>query len=68
MALADSPAPSKTLADIRDVCVHHCSPYVGGRAAAPEASRTFGRYESVLTIRDVMPCCYVAMETYTDYI
>ncbi|KAG7218368.1 hypothetical protein INR49_006883 [Caranx melampygus] len=43
MALADSPAPSKMLADVRDVCAHHCSPYIGGRPAAPEASRTFGR-------------------------
>ncbi|XP_015240484.1 PREDICTED: serine/threonine-protein kinase ULK2 [Cyprinodon variegatus] len=43
MALADSPVPNKTLADCRDVCSHHCSPYLMGRAAAPEASRTFGR-------------------------
>uniref|UniRef100_A0A665WRQ2 non-specific serine/threonine protein kinase n=1 Tax=Echeneis naucrates TaxID=173247 RepID=A0A665WRQ2_ECHNA len=26
MALADSPVPTKTLADVRDVCAHHCSP------------------------------------------
>uniref|UniRef100_A0A665WRT5 non-specific serine/threonine protein kinase n=1 Tax=Echeneis naucrates TaxID=173247 RepID=A0A665WRT5_ECHNA len=30
MALADSPVPTKTLADVRDVCAHHCSPYAGG--------------------------------------
>ncbi|XP_044058451.1 serine/threonine-protein kinase ULK2 isoform X4 [Siniperca chuatsi] len=43
MALADSPVPTKTLADARDICAHHCSPYLIGRPAAPEASRTFGR-------------------------
>ncbi|KAK2847529.1 hypothetical protein Q5P01_010528 [Channa striata] len=43
MALADSPVPTKTLADSRDICAHHCSPYLIGRPAAPEASRTFGR-------------------------
>uniref|UniRef100_A0A672GWU6 non-specific serine/threonine protein kinase n=1 Tax=Salarias fasciatus TaxID=181472 RepID=A0A672GWU6_SALFA len=43
MALVDGPQPTKTLADARDICVHHCSPYLAGRAAAPEASRTFGR-------------------------
>ncbi|KAM6932655.1 serine/threonine-protein kinase ULK2 isoform 1-T1 [Lycodopsis pacificus] len=43
MALADSPVPTKTLADARDICAHHCSPYLSGRPAAPEASRTFGR-------------------------
>lgn len=43
MALADSPAPTKTQADARDVCIHHCSPFTGGRPAAPEGSRTFGR-------------------------
>ncbi|XP_070684806.1 serine/threonine-protein kinase ULK2 [Pempheris klunzingeri] len=43
MALADSPVPTKTLADARDICAHHCSPYLTGRPAAPEASRTFGR-------------------------
>lgn len=43
MALADSPIPTKTLADARDICAHHCSPYLAGRPAAPEASRTFGR-------------------------
>ncbi|CAN9510997.1 unnamed protein product [Ophioblennius macclurei] len=43
MALADSPQPTKTLADARDICAHHCSPYLAGRAAPPEASRTFGR-------------------------
>ncbi|XP_074535077.1 serine/threonine-protein kinase ULK2 [Halichoeres trimaculatus] len=43
MALADSPVPTKTLADARDICAHHCSPYYSGRPAAPEGSRTFGR-------------------------
>uniref|UniRef100_A0A674P4U4 non-specific serine/threonine protein kinase n=1 Tax=Takifugu rubripes TaxID=31033 RepID=A0A674P4U4_TAKRU len=43
MALADSPMPTRTLADARDVCAHHCSPYHTGRPAAPEGSRTFGR-------------------------
>ncbi|KAK5869053.1 hypothetical protein PBY51_010016 [Eleginops maclovinus] len=43
MALADSPIPTKTLADAREICAHHCSPYLSGRPAAPEASRTFGR-------------------------
>ncbi|XP_056138986.1 serine/threonine-protein kinase ULK2 [Lampris incognitus] len=44
MALADSPTPTKTLADARDICAHHCSPYPSGRQSAPEASRTtFGR-------------------------
>ncbi|KAM7399839.1 hypothetical protein PAMP_019080 [Pampus punctatissimus] len=43
MALADSPVPTKTLADARDICAHHCSPYTCARPAAPEASRTFGR-------------------------
>lgn len=43
MALADSPLPSKTLVDARDICAHHCSPYHTGRPAAPEGSRTFGR-------------------------
>uniref|UniRef100_A0A3B4ZXG5 non-specific serine/threonine protein kinase n=1 Tax=Stegastes partitus TaxID=144197 RepID=A0A3B4ZXG5_9TELE len=42
MALADSPVPTKALADARDICAYHCSPYLAGRAAAPEASRTFG--------------------------
>uniref|UniRef100_A0A4W5R3L2 non-specific serine/threonine protein kinase n=1 Tax=Hucho hucho TaxID=62062 RepID=A0A4W5R3L2_9TELE len=42
MALADS--PTKTLADARDICAHHCTPYPSGRQSAPEASRTtFGR-------------------------
>lgn len=45
MALADSPMPTRTLADARDVCAHHCSPYHTGRPAAPEGSRTFGRYD-----------------------
>uniref|UniRef100_A0A4W6CBX8 non-specific serine/threonine protein kinase n=1 Tax=Lates calcarifer TaxID=8187 RepID=A0A4W6CBX8_LATCA len=38
MALADSPVPTKTLADVRDICAHHCSPYLSGRPAAPEAT------------------------------
>ncbi|KAJ0063999.1 hypothetical protein NL108_015731, partial [Boleophthalmus pectinirostris] len=41
MALADAPAPTKTVAESRD-CVHHCSGFSGARASAPEASRTFG--------------------------
>uniref|UniRef100_A0A3Q3ETR7 non-specific serine/threonine protein kinase n=1 Tax=Labrus bergylta TaxID=56723 RepID=A0A3Q3ETR7_9LABR len=51
MALADSPVPTKTLADARDICAHHCSPYLSGRPAAPEGSRTFGRWVSVSTGR-----------------
>ncbi|XP_029571419.1 serine/threonine-protein kinase ULK2-like isoform X2 [Salmo trutta] len=44
MALVDSPTPTKTLADARDICAHHCTPYPSGRQSAPEASRTtFGR-------------------------
>uniref|UniRef100_A0A3Q3RLN9 non-specific serine/threonine protein kinase n=1 Tax=Mastacembelus armatus TaxID=205130 RepID=A0A3Q3RLN9_9TELE len=43
MALADSPVPTKTLGEGRDVCGHHCSPYLTGRPTFPEASRTFGR-------------------------
>ncbi|XP_023870005.1 serine/threonine-protein kinase ULK2 isoform X2 [Salvelinus sp. IW2-2015] len=44
MALADSPTPTKTLADARDICAHHCTAYPSGRQCAPEASRTmFGR-------------------------
>ncbi|KAJ7995441.1 hypothetical protein DPEC_G00244600 [Dallia pectoralis] len=44
MALADSPTPTKTLAEARDACAHHCTPYPSGRQSAPEASRTtFGR-------------------------
>uniref|UniRef100_A0A3P9A8C3 non-specific serine/threonine protein kinase n=1 Tax=Esox lucius TaxID=8010 RepID=A0A3P9A8C3_ESOLU len=44
MALADGPTPTKTLADTRDLCAHHCTPYPSGRQSAPEASRTtFGR-------------------------
>uniref|UniRef100_A0A8C7U2Q6 non-specific serine/threonine protein kinase n=1 Tax=Oncorhynchus mykiss TaxID=8022 RepID=A0A8C7U2Q6_ONCMY len=44
MALADSPTTTKTLADARDICAHHCTPYPSGRQSAPEASRTtFGR-------------------------
>lgn len=43
MALADSSVPTKTLADTREICAHHSSPYLTGRPAAPEASRTFGR-------------------------
>ena len=44
MALADSPTPTKTLADAQDICAHHCTPYPSGRQSVPEASRTtFGR-------------------------
>ncbi|XP_024113747.1 serine/threonine-protein kinase ULK2 [Oryzias melastigma] len=43
MALADSPASSKMLVEARGLCSHHSSPYLAGRAAAPEGSRTFGR-------------------------
>uniref|UniRef100_A0A3B5L5W3 non-specific serine/threonine protein kinase n=1 Tax=Xiphophorus couchianus TaxID=32473 RepID=A0A3B5L5W3_9TELE len=52
MALADSPLPSRTLADCRDICSHYCSPYLTGRAAAPEASRTFGRSVSTGRLSD----------------
>ncbi|XP_053278159.1 serine/threonine-protein kinase ULK2 isoform X2 [Pleuronectes platessa] len=52
MALADSPVPTKTLADARDICAHHCSPYVTGRPAAPEASKTFGRSVSTGRLSD----------------
>uniref|UniRef100_A0A4W4HU13 non-specific serine/threonine protein kinase n=1 Tax=Electrophorus electricus TaxID=8005 RepID=A0A4W4HU13_ELEEL len=42
--MVDSPTPSKTLTDARNVCTHHCSPYGGGRYFAPETSKTtFGR-------------------------
>lgn len=53
MALADSPLPTKTLADARDICAHHCSPYLTGRPAAPEASRTFGRSVSQLELQSL---------------
>lgn len=43
MALADGPAPTKTVAESREMCLHHCSPYTGGRPSAPEGTRTFGR-------------------------
>ncbi|TNN63668.1 Serine/threonine-protein kinase ULK2 [Liparis tanakae] len=43
MALADGSVPTKTLADTREMCAHHSSPYLTGRPAAPEGSRTFGR-------------------------
>ncbi|XP_022056722.1 serine/threonine-protein kinase ULK2 [Acanthochromis polyacanthus] len=52
MALADSPVPTKALADARDVCAYHCNPYLAGRAAAPEASRTFGRSVSTGRLSD----------------
>uniref|UniRef100_A0A8B9RCE1 non-specific serine/threonine protein kinase n=1 Tax=Astyanax mexicanus TaxID=7994 RepID=A0A8B9RCE1_ASTMX len=43
--IADSPTPSKTLMDARDICAHHCSPYPIGRHSTPEGSKTtFGRY------------------------
>ncbi|XP_007246058.2 serine/threonine-protein kinase ULK2 isoform X2 [Astyanax mexicanus] len=42
--IADSPTPSKTLMDARDICAHHCSPYPIGRHSTPEGSKTtFGR-------------------------
>ncbi|XP_066519387.1 serine/threonine-protein kinase ULK2 isoform X2 [Hoplias malabaricus] len=42
--MADSPTPSRTLMDARDICIHHCSPYPSSRQSAPEASKTtFGR-------------------------
>ncbi|XP_017277511.1 serine/threonine-protein kinase ULK2 [Kryptolebias marmoratus] len=52
MALADNPLPSKTQTDARDLCTHHCSPYLTGRAAAPEASRIFGRSVSTGRLSD----------------
>ncbi|KAM6933169.1 serine/threonine-protein kinase ULK2 [Xenentodon cancila] len=52
MALADSPIPTKTLADMRDTCAHHSNPYLIGRAATPEASRTFGRSVSAGRLSD----------------
>lgn len=52
MALADSPQPTRTLADARDVCGHHSSPFLAGRPAAPEASRTFGRSVSTGRLSD----------------
>ncbi|XP_055022696.1 serine/threonine-protein kinase ULK2 [Boleophthalmus pectinirostris] len=51
MALADAPAPTKTVAESRD-CVHHCSGFSGARASAPEASRTFGRSVSTGRLSD----------------
>ncbi|XP_006641127.2 serine/threonine-protein kinase ULK2 [Lepisosteus oculatus] len=42
--VADSSAPSKAHADLRDLCPYQCSPYLGARQAAPEHSRAaFGR-------------------------
>uniref|UniRef100_A0A8C9VPR6 non-specific serine/threonine protein kinase n=1 Tax=Scleropages formosus TaxID=113540 RepID=A0A8C9VPR6_SCLFO len=42
--MSDSPTPSKTTTDPRDICTHHCSPYPSSRQPAPEASKTtFGR-------------------------
>ncbi|KAM9318484.1 serine/threonine-protein kinase ULK2 [Pholidichthys leucotaenia] len=52
MALADSPVPTRTLADTQDVCAHHSSPYLASRAAAPEGSRTFGRSVSTGRLSD----------------
>ncbi|KAM9732904.1 serine/threonine-protein kinase ULK2 isoform 2-T2 [Menidia menidia] len=52
LALADSPLPTKTLADTRDICAHHSNPYLSGRAAAPEGSRTFGRSVSTGRLSD----------------
>lgn len=62
MALADSPMPTRTLADARDVCAHHCSPYHTGRPAAPEGSRTFGRYDpESLTHPDVWKLLFYSL-------
>uniref|UniRef100_A0A3Q0RA66 non-specific serine/threonine protein kinase n=1 Tax=Amphilophus citrinellus TaxID=61819 RepID=A0A3Q0RA66_AMPCI len=52
MALADSPQATRMLADARDVCGHHSSPFLAGRPAAPEASRTFGRSVSTGRLSD----------------
>ncbi|CAI5677680.1 unnamed protein product [Oreochromis niloticus] len=52
MALADSPQPTRTLADAHDVCGHHSSPFLAGRPAAPEGSRTFGRSVSTGRLSD----------------
>uniref|UniRef100_A0A8C9WN20 non-specific serine/threonine protein kinase n=1 Tax=Scleropages formosus TaxID=113540 RepID=A0A8C9WN20_SCLFO len=38
--MSDSPTPSKTTTDPRDICTHHCSPYPSSRQPAPEASKT----------------------------
>ncbi|XP_023817059.1 serine/threonine-protein kinase ULK2 isoform X1 [Oryzias latipes] len=43
MALVDSPASTKMLLEARGLCSHHSNPYLAGRPAAPECSRTFGR-------------------------
>ncbi|XP_076831988.1 serine/threonine-protein kinase ULK2 isoform X2 [Brachyhypopomus gauderio] len=44
LGTADSPAPTKTLNEARDLCTLHGSPYSAGRHFAPEAGRTtFGR-------------------------
>lgn len=47
MALVDSPASTKMLLEARGLCSHHSNPYLAGRPAAPECSRTFGRWDSV---------------------
>ncbi|KAK7882224.1 hypothetical protein WMY93_028398 [Mugilogobius chulae] len=52
MALADSPAPTKTVAESRDVCLHHCSTFSGARPSAPEGTRTFGRSVSTGRLSD----------------
>uniref|UniRef100_A0AAV2J1G2 Reverse transcriptase domain-containing protein n=1 Tax=Knipowitschia caucasica TaxID=637954 RepID=A0AAV2J1G2_KNICA len=49
LALADGPGPTKTVAETRDMCVHHCAPY---RPSAPEGSRTFGRSVSTGRLSD----------------
>ncbi|XP_072312208.1 serine/threonine-protein kinase ULK2 [Eucyclogobius newberryi] len=62
MALADGPAPTKTVAQSRDLCVHHCSPFTRPgapegtspftRPSAPEGTRTFGRSVSTGRLSD----------------
>uniref|UniRef100_A0AAX7T2R6 non-specific serine/threonine protein kinase n=1 Tax=Astatotilapia calliptera TaxID=8154 RepID=A0AAX7T2R6_ASTCA len=52
MALADSPQPTRMLADAHDVCGHHSNPFLAGRPAAPEGSRTFGRSVSTGRLSD----------------
>uniref|UniRef100_A0A8C6SZF7 non-specific serine/threonine protein kinase n=1 Tax=Neogobius melanostomus TaxID=47308 RepID=A0A8C6SZF7_9GOBI len=52
MALADGPAPTKTVAESREMCLHHCGAYTGGRPSAPEGTRTFGRSVSTGRLSD----------------
>uniref|UniRef100_A0A8C7D544 non-specific serine/threonine protein kinase n=1 Tax=Oncorhynchus kisutch TaxID=8019 RepID=A0A8C7D544_ONCKI len=42
MALADSPTPTKTLADARDICAHHCTPYPSGRQSQSNYAKVIG--------------------------